>query len=224
MTIAQNSAASTSSSSTSNSAAAATTSALTELAGNFNEFLSLLTTQLQNQDPTRPMDTSQFTSELVQFTGVAEQVNTNQTLGQLLTASLAQQLTQASGLVGKQVSFSGGSLPLQNGSATVDYQATAAGPVQITVSDASGNTVDTQTVTAASGSNTWTWNGKNANGQQLPDGAYTVGVTQSGVAVPFQAVGTVTGAQQSNQAVNLLFGADSVGFGQIVSLSPTTAN
>src|ERR1700744_2031262 len=106
---------------------------LTSLAVNFNDFLSLLTTQLQNQDPTSPMDTSQFTSQLVQFTGVAEQITANSTLSSILSVDQTQQLTQASGLVGQQVAFTGGTLPLQNGSAEVDFQTTSAEPVQITV-------------------------------------------------------------------------------------------
>src|SRR5271154_168156 len=83
----------------------------------FSDFLSLLTTQLQNQDPTSPMDTSQFTSQLVQFTEVAEQISGNSTLTQILGVGQTQQLTQASALVGLQVDFTGGTLPLQNGAA-----------------------------------------------------------------------------------------------------------
>ena len=190
---------------------------LTQLASNFNDFLSLLTTQLQNQDPTSPLDTNQFTSQLVQFTSVAEQINTNSTLGQLLTSSVAQQLDQATNLVGQTVKISGGTLPLQNSSAQVDFQPTSAGPVQLTIADANGNTVQTATVNANSGSNTWTWDGKSASGTTAPDGAYTVNVTENGASVPFQSVGTVTGAQQSNHAVQLMFGTAGVGFDNVVS-------
>ena len=119
----------------------AASSALTSLAGDFNDFLSLLTTQLQNQDPTSPMDTSQFTSQLVQFTEVAEQISGNSTLTSILGVGQTQQLAQASALVGQQVTFTGGTLPLQNGSAQVDYQTTSAGPVQVTVTNSSGVTV-----------------------------------------------------------------------------------
>lgn len=202
-------------------AAAATSSSattLTKLAGNFNDFLSLLTTQLKNQDPTSPMDTNQFTSQLVQFTSVAEQISTNQTLSQILTANLAQQLTQASSLVGQKVTFTGGTLPLQSSSATVNYQTTAAESVQFAVSDAKGNLVHSESVNATAGSSTWTWNGASDSGTALPDGAYTVAVTSSGTAVPFQAVGTVTGADQANQAVELKFGTASVTYANIVSL------
>jgi flagellar basal-body rod modification protein FlgD len=194
---------------------------LSSLAGNFNDFLSLLTTQLQNQDPTSPMDTSQFTSQLVQFTGVAEQITANSTLSSILGVDQTQQLTQASGLVGQQVAVTGGTLPLQNGSAQVNYQTTSAEPVQITVTNASGITVASQTVNAASGSNTWTWNGTDSAGVQLPDGSYNVAVTAGGTTVPFQAVGTVTGAEQVNQVVELQLGGAVVPFSQIVSMGST---
>jgi flagellar basal-body rod modification protein FlgD len=205
--------------STSSTISENTTNTLAKLAGNFNDFLSLLTTQLKNQDPTAPMDANQFTSQLVQFTGVAEQINTNATLGQILTSSQTQQLSQASNIVGDKVAFTGGVLPLQNGAAQVNFQTTGAEPVQIAVVNASGATVQTQTINAASGANTWKWDGTNSNGTQVADGAYTVAVTANGTAVPFQSVGTVTGAEQVNQAVQLQFGNTAVPYSQVVSLS-----
>jgi flagellar basal-body rod modification protein FlgD len=210
----------TTSASVSNSGTAAS-SALTSLAGDFNDFLSLLTTQLQNQDPTSPMDTSQFTSQLVQFTEVAEQISGNSTLTQILGVGQTQQLTQASALIGQQVTFTGGTLPLQNGAAQVDFQTTSAGPVQVTVTNSSGVTMASQTVNAASGNNTWTWNGTDSAGFQLPDGSYNVSVTAAGTTLPFQSVGTVTGAEQVNQIVNLQLGADVVPFSQVVSMGST---
>jgi flagellar basal-body rod modification protein FlgD len=196
-----------------------TTNTLTKLAGNFNDFLSLLTTQLKNQDPTAPMDTNQLTSQLVQFTGVAEQINTNATLGQILTSTQTQQLSQASSIVGDKVAFTGGTLPLQNHAAQINFQTQTAGPVQIAVVNSSGTTVQTQTINAMAGANTWKWDGTTSNGTQLPDGAYSIAVTADGAAVPFQSLGTVTGAEQVNQAVQLQFGGAVVPYSQIVSLS-----
>ena len=199
--------------------AVSATNTLTKLAGNFTDFLSLLTTQLKNQDPTAPMDTNQFTSQLVQFTSVAEQISTNATLGSLLTSSLSQQLSQASNLVGQAVTFSGTTVPLQNGSAALQYTAATAGPVTIAVSDANGNAVHKETVNAAAGSNNWTWKGASDSGAQMPDGGYTVAVTSNGSALPFTASGTVTGAEQLNQAVQLQFGGTAVPFSSVVSLN-----
>ena len=209
---------------TSNAASAVSaTNTLTKLAGNFTDFLSLLTTQLKNQDPTAPMDTNQFTSQLVQFTSVAEQISTNTTLSSLLTSSLSQQLSQASNLVGREVTFSGTTVPLQSGSATLQYTAATAGPVTIAVSDANGNAIHQETVNATAGSNAWTWKGASDNGAQMPDGGYTVAVTSNGSTVPFTASGTVTGAEQLNQAVQLQFGGTAVPFSSVVSLNGTPA-
>jgi flagellar basal-body rod modification protein FlgD len=204
-------------------AAVTPTNTLASLTNNFNDFLSLLTTQLKNQDPTSPMDTNQFTSQLVQFTAVSQQIETNKTLGQLLTASQAQQLSQASALVGKSVSFTGGTLPLQNGAAAVNFQATGAQQVQVMVADSSGTIVRSDTVQAADGDNNWTWDGKNSSGKQLTDGAYTVSVTGTGTTVPFQAIGIVTGAEQTNGTVQLQFGNAAVTFDKVVSLAATSS-
>ena len=74
-----------SSSTTSSSTSSSSSSALSSLDSNFQDFLSMLMTQLQNQDPTSPMDTNEFTSELVQFSSVEQQINTNSNLEQLIT-------------------------------------------------------------------------------------------------------------------------------------------
>jgi flagellar basal-body rod modification protein FlgD len=92
----------TTSSSTTSSAA---TNGLASLADNYQTFLTLLTTQLQNQDPTSPLDTSQFTSQLTQMTGVEQQLLSNQLLQQLVTAQGG--LSQAAGLIGKTITAPG---------------------------------------------------------------------------------------------------------------------
>ena len=71
------------------------------LAGNFQTFLTLLTTQLQNQNPLDTLDTNQFTQQLVQFAGVEQQLKTNDSLSQLVTLQQTTQATQALGFVGK---------------------------------------------------------------------------------------------------------------------------
>lgn len=192
--------------------------ALAKLAGNFQDFLSLLTTQLKNQDPTSPMDTNQFTSQLVQFTSVSEQISTNATLSQILATTLSQQLGSASSLVGTKVSFAGGTLPLQDGAAALNFQSTGVQPVDVVVYDPKGNPVHSETVNASDGNNAWSWNGIGSNGKALPDGAYSVTVTAAGAAVPFQSIGRVTGAEQVNQVVQLRFGAASAPYSQVVSL------
>src|SRR5260370_42271171 len=90
-----------SSSSSSSAASSATALANQQIAGNFQSFLTLLTTQLQNQNPLDPLDTNQFTQQLVEFAGVQQQLNTNDSLATLVSLQQTAQSTQALGFVGK---------------------------------------------------------------------------------------------------------------------------
>jgi flagellar basal-body rod modification protein FlgD len=225
MTVSSTTAATSATSASSTSAASATSAnALTALSGNFNDFLSLLTTQLQNQDPTSPLDTSQFTSELVEFTGVEQQINTNASLTSLIQATQGTEVIQASALTGKQVVVTSPNLALQNGAASINYTAPSAEPVTITVSNSSGTAIKTAQVTSTAGANSWSWNGTSDSGAQEPDGSYAVtvnGTTAAGAtgALPFTVNGTATGVTNTNGTVNLNVGALSVGFTDVVSVA-----
>src|ERR1700692_3621762 len=93
--------------------------ALTSLSSNFQDFLSMLMTQLQNQDPSSPMDTNQFTTELVQFSSVEQQINTNTSLTKLIQLTQAGEVMQASAMNGKQVTVTSDHVPLQNSKGTI---------------------------------------------------------------------------------------------------------
>ena len=218
-------ASSSSSASTSTSASSTDTSsaALSSLASNYNQFLTLLTAQLQNQDPTSPMDTSQFTTELVQFTGVQQQVQTNSNLTQLIQLSQDQEMSQSSSLVGKQATITGSTVPLQNGTAKVSFTTSIAEPVSISVTNSSEQDVKDVQFSSTTGSNTWTWDGTDNNGNQLADGAYTVaveGADQTGTASPitFTSVGTPTGVTQSSSGLSVSFGSTSLPYSDIQSV------
>lgn len=185
----------------------AATNPLGDLSGNLSNFLSLLMTQLQHQDPTAPMDSSQFTSQLVQYSSVEQQINMNTNLTSLIQATQSNTILQSSALIGKQVDVTSSQLPLQNGSASASFTAPQAEPVSITVTNASGVAVLQTAVSAQSGSNTWAWNGKDSHGNQLPDGAYSVSVadaTENSLATTV--TGTVTGLQRSGTTLNVALG------------------
>ncbi len=170
--------------------------ASTTLSGNFNTFLTLLTAQLKNQDPTSPLDTNQFTQQLVQYSTVEQQINTNANLTTLIDLNRASSLYQASAMVGHQVGVTSSQLALQDGAASLQFTLGTAQPVEIAISDASGAAVYKGTVQGNAGSNAWTWNGVNSSGKSLADGAYTVSVTAaagSKAAVPFTVLGRATG-------------------------------
>src|ERR1700691_6488596 len=109
------------SSSTSNAAstaAAATTASSQQLAGNFDTFLQLLTTQLQNQDPLSPMDTTQFTEQLVSFAGVEQQIDMNTNLQTLISMQQSSESLQALPLVGANVTINSNTATLSNATST----------------------------------------------------------------------------------------------------------
>src|SRR5258705_1931226 len=91
--------------------------ATTGIADNFQTFLTLLTTQLQNQNPLDPLDTNQFTQQLVQFASVEQQINMNTQLQTLVSLQQTAQNSQALGFVGKTVTVKGSTAPLQSGQA-----------------------------------------------------------------------------------------------------------
>jgi flagellar basal-body rod modification protein FlgD len=196
---------------------------LASLSSNFSNFLNLLMTQLKNQNPSSPMDANSFTTELVQFSSVEQQINTNTSLTQLIQLTQAADVTQSSALLGKQVTVQSSEIPLQNGSGTVKFTASTPEPVSITVQGASGNTLRQVSVSANQGANTWKWDGKDSNGQTVPDGAYAVSVTGGlagapATALPFTVVGTATGVTALNNTVNLQLGALSVPFASVASV------
>jgi|HubBroStandDraft_1064217.scaffolds.fasta_scaffold31402_2 flagellar basal-body rod modification protein FlgD len=196
---------------------------LASLSSNFGDFLNLLMTQLQNQDPTSPMDANSFTSELVEFSSVEQQIDTNTSLTQLIQLTQAADVTQSSALLGKQVTVQSTQIPLQNGSGSLSFTAPTAEPVSITVQNANGITLQQANVNATQGANTWNWNGTTSGGQTLPDGAYTVQVTSgapgaAATSIPFTVVGTATGVTTQNNTVNLQLGALSVPFSAVTSV------
>lgn len=221
-----NSSTSTSSSSSTGSSAISGNNALTALSSNFGDFLNMLMTQLQNQDPTDPLDTNQFTSELVQFSGVEQQINTNNSLTQLIQLTQSGEVMQGTTMAGKQVTVTSNEIPLQNGSGSVSFTATASQPVAISIYNSAGQDVRDAVITANAGSNTWTWNGEDNSGNQLADGAYKIAVVGANAdgttaALPFTVTGTATGVQSTSNGVQLDLGALPVSFSAVQSVNTT---
>ena len=189
----------TSSSSSSNSAAASASAlANQQIAGNFQSFLTLLTTQLQNQNPLDPLDTNQFTQQLVEFAGVQQQLNTNDSLSTLVSLQQTAQSTQALGFVGKTAVVNGSTAGLTNSSATWDLNIPSASTVNVSITSSTGQTVFTGSYTVQAGhSQPFTWNGQGNDGTQYPDGSYKLTATAAdgagnNVAITTQIQGVVS--------------------------------
>jgi len=167
------------------------------IAGNFQTFLTLLTTQLQNQNPLDPLDTNQFTQQLVQFAGVEQQLKTNDSLSTLVSMQQTAQATQALEFVGKTAVVAGNTTALTNSSATWELNVPTTSTISISVANSAGQTVYSGNFSANAGDNQpFVWNGQGNDGTQWPDGLYTMTATAqdstgNSVALSTQVGGTV---------------------------------
>jgi flagellar basal-body rod modification protein FlgD len=213
----------------SSGSATAASNPLVSLSDNFQNFLSLLTTQLQNQDPTSPMDTNQFTQELVSFTGVQQSVATNANLSQLISLTQGSQVLQSTQVDGQIATVTSPQIALQSGTGTVTFTAPAAETVQVAIVNSAGATVMQGSLNAQAGQNTWVWNGQDSNGNTMPDGAYGIAIengttASNAVAVPFSIIGTTTGLQNTSSGMVLDMGAVTVPLSDVQSLSSPSSS
>lgn len=187
--------------------AATTAESRTKLNANFDTFIKMLTTQLQYQDPLKPMDTTQFTNQLVMYSQVEQQLSGNEKLDKLISLSQGQGTNAALGYLGWEVSAQNSNLPLQNKLANFSITADApATKVAISITDSAGKAV--RGITADAGNKTelkFSWDGKDNNGNQLPDGAYKISVIVS------DAAGAKINAKTYTSGVVTAIGLDSSG-------------
>jgi len=148
----------------------------TGLADNFQTFLTLLTTQLQNQNPLDPLDTNQFTQQLVQFAGVEQQLKSNEQLKALLALEKSAQSTNALIYVGNTVAVDGSTQKF-DGSATWNLKAEKSATAAITITNSTGQTVYSGNFTLSKGNASFVWDGKGNDGTQHPAGTYKLTAT-----------------------------------------------
>jgi flagellar basal-body rod modification protein FlgD len=162
-------------------AAQSTAQSQQQLATNMNTFLELLTAQLQHQDPLNPMDTSQFTNQLVLFAQVQQQIDINQNLETMMGSQNNAALASSANYLGTGVTAVSSALPLQDSKSTFYYTTPAnTKSVSIVITDSAGNIVSTQNGVATPGTQTATWDGSNVSGGTSADGTYHVTVTATG--------------------------------------------
>ncbi len=181
------------------------------IAGNFDTFLQLLTTQLQNQNPLDPLDTNQFTQQLVEFSGVEQQLKTNDFLSSLVAANANTTNSNAVGYIGKSVTASGVQSELVNNKAQWNFNITDAANVNVDIKDSSGNVVYTESGSMQGGQGTFTWDGTDSAGNNKPDGTYSIQMQATdangkSVAITTQTSGTVTGVDFTGTEPVLLIG------------------
>jgi flagellar basal-body rod modification protein FlgD len=153
-------------------------SAQQQLSSNFDSFLTLLTTQLKNQDPLSPMDSNQFTQQLVEFSQVEQQIDSNKNLESLISLTKNQASTDAVSYLGKTLTLTDGTGALMNGQANWAYSLNNdATTANLIVSDSQGHTVYTAPAATGAGMHAFSWNGMDSTGATLSPGAYRLTVT-----------------------------------------------
>jgi flagellar basal-body rod modification protein FlgD len=190
-----------------NTAAASNTGAVsgavdnTMIASNFQTFLTLLTTQLKNQNPLDPLDTNQFTQQLVQFAQVEQQMKSNDQLSTLVALDKTAQSTAALAYVGSTVVVDGATAPLSNGSASWTLNTTKPATATVTITDSTGQTAYSGTFSINPGNQVFTWDGRGNDGRLWPDGSYKL--TATGVDANKQPVAISTEVQAVVDSVDL---------------------
>jgi flagellar basal-body rod modification protein FlgD len=147
------------------------------IAGNFQTFLTLLTTQLKNQNPMDPLDTNQFTQQLVQFAQVEQQLRQNDQLATLVALEKTAQSTTALAFVGQTVTVDGKTAALAGGKATWSFNVPKPVSATISIANATGQTVYTGAFTMSTGAQNFQWDGRDNAGTQWPAGNYTMSIT-----------------------------------------------
>jgi flagellar basal-body rod modification protein FlgD len=144
---------------------------------NYEAFLQLLTTQLRNQSPLEPMDTNQFTQQLVQFSTVEQAIKTNQNLERLIASAAASNALGLVGYIGTTVTAEGSKTQLSGGKAVWQFNSPSNGKADIAIRNSAGAVVFTTTIDIPQGTHLFNWDGTMNNGGVVPDGSYSLSVT-----------------------------------------------
>jgi flagellar basal-body rod modification protein FlgD len=198
-----------------------------QLAGNFDTFLQLLTTQLQNQDPLDPLDTNQFTQQLVEFASVEQQVDMNTNLQTLISLQQTNEATAAMQFLGENVTISSNTAALSNATgtpATWSFSSPSPATGTVTISNSTGQVAYSGTISLSTGSQGYTWNGQGNNGVTWPDGNYTLAINATGangqaVNISTQVQGTVSAINVSQNPPTVTVGGQSYPISAIQSIN-----
>ena len=191
-----------------------------------DQFLTLFLTQLQNQDPTSPMDTNEMTNQLVQFTAVEQQIETNKSLASLVAAQAANSNASAVNYIGEHVIFNGNNTNLTDAGASWGYMLPSeANTTTINIFNAARELVYSETgQTTAGERHEFNWDGTDANGEKLPNGPYSIQINaldadNEGITAEVEAVGLVTGVVTGENGPSLMVGKIIVEMNEVTRVS-----
>jgi flagellar basal-body rod modification protein FlgD len=195
----------------------------------FNLFLKLLTTQMQNQDPLDPMDTAQYTQQLVQFSQVEQSIQQTGTLKDILAQLTAGSVADAAGFIGKQASFASNVSGLSdNGPAKWSWEGSGnVASLTAIISDSTGREISRSVIPSSGASGSYSWDGTKSSGGKAANGSYSlelVAANANGDTVPvsIRSVGTVKEVQSGTGGVTLGVNGAQMPLGSLVGLTAAT--
>ncbi|NEW88222.1 flagellar biosynthesis protein FlgD [Rhodopseudomonas sp. WA056] len=206
------------------------TSSTPGIADNFQTFLTLLTTQLKNQNPMDPLDTNQFTQQLVQFAGIEQQLKSNESLSSLVELQTTAQATQALNFIGASAVVDGSKTQLTDSKATWSLSTDKPVTAQVSIESDTGQTVYSGKFTINAGNDqAFAWDGRGNDGTQWPDGNYKLSIVATDASgqtatVSTQIYGTIDSVDLTQTPPKLSIGGQSFTLDQINKLvRPTTS-
>ena len=211
------------------SATGSSSSSTSGIASNFTQFLQLLTTQLQNQNPLDPLDTNQFTQQLVQFAQVEQQLKSNDQLATLVSLQKTTQQSQALGFVGTTVAVDGSTAMLpQDGKAGWSFNAPKPATANMIVTNSTGATVFSGTYTVQAGIQDFQWDGRSNNGAINPPGKYSLSIvaqdaSKNPVAISTEVQGVVDSVDMTQDPPVLTIGGQQFTLDKIKRVTKTAA-
>ena len=201
--------------------AAAAKASLTET---FDDFLKLLTTQLQYQNPLEPLDSNEFVAQLVQFSEVEQSISSNKKLEQLLELQSANQSVLAIGFIGRTIEAEGDTAPL--GASGIEFTYTLnhlAESSLLVVLDADGQVVTSSAGGTSPGKHSFAWDGLDSAGNRVSDGNYRLAVAardanDENIGITTGVVSRVTGIETGENGLLLSLGTVLVPIEKVVSI------
>ena len=212
----------------SQSAQSGSSSSLAKLSEDLDSFLTILTTQLQNQDPLSPLDTHEFTNQLVLFAGVEQDIQQNRNLEDLISLQQNNVAIGAVSYIGKEVEASGQEASLQDGEAKFSYVLPeAAQAATLSILGPDGKPVFLTAAETSAGRHDFVWDGKDSLGNTLPDGAYKIQVSAANsddqpIDVDYSIIGRVTGVQVDDGDATLTLGTVDVPLSKVTRIRDAT--
>jgi len=191
------------------------------------DFLRLLVAQLTHQDPLNPMQGTEFTAQLAQFSALEQLININKALGKLASLETAFSQSQAVGMLGKQILAQGNTITISDGTASniIFSLGAASDQTLVSVFDRQGGLVSVIDAGArAAGQHNLAFPARNAQGLALPDGVYTFRVQATAadgkeVSAQTFASGIVSGVKVAQGATLLTVGPTEIPLSSVVQIT-----